>query len=126
MKSAELEPQHILAGAFCWRASSAGGLQSSVGNPLAEPPLAIGPLSLEPRPLLAGKELGDHFRRLIVDTATIGATGFHQKRRVGNYGPGLCVDRQAHDNDLFHRCRHRAPVKLSSCGRRSEEHTSEL
>jgi len=40
-------------------ASVIGVIGSSIGDALAEPPLAIGPFSLEPRLLLAGKELGD-------------------------------------------------------------------
>ena len=58
---------------------------SGIGDALAELPLALGPLSLEPRLALAGKELGDYFRLLIVDTAAIGAPGFHQKRRVAGH-----------------------------------------
>ena len=46
---------------------------SGIGNTLAEFPSVLDPLCLEPRLLLAGKELGDHFWLLIVDAAAIGA-----------------------------------------------------
>jgi hypothetical protein len=52
------------------------GLRSSIYNALAELPAPIGPIRLKPRPLLAGEELGDHFRLSIVDAAAVGVVHF--------------------------------------------------
>jgi hypothetical protein len=40
--------------------------------------------------------------KLVAHIGAIGATGSHQKRRVGNCGPGLCVDCQCDEHDFFH------------------------
>jgi hypothetical protein len=121
MKSAELEPQHVLAGAFCWRASPAGGLQSSIGHPLAELPLAIGPLSIEPRLPLARHELGDDVRLVVIDAASIGLlaglAGYDNEGNGAVDSAGICVNRQANNHDFFHCFRHCAPVRLSAGGR---------
>jgi hypothetical protein len=97
------------------------GIGSGIGNTLAEFPSVVRPLSLEPRLALAREELGDDVRLVVIDAASMGLqpglAGYDNEGSGRVYCAGLCVNRQAYDDNFLHRCRHCTPVRLSCSDR---------